>query len=87
MKKKTDEQKILFDSYVYVSTIQRYFSLSKVSAVDLFIKAQEQDEKEGYIQIYEDRVRSEAVFEILGLSLETALKRYAAKKEGGSNEK
>ena len=77
--KRSDEQKILFDAYVYVSTIQRYFSLSKLYAEDVFVKAQELDERSGYIKIYEDRVRTEAVFEVLGLELETLLSRYRLK--------
>lgn len=79
--KRTDEQKILFDPYVSVSTIQRYFSLSKVNAVDIFIKTQEADEAKGYIKIYNDRVRSEGVFEVLGLDLTAALNRYKTRQE------
>lgn len=83
---KTDEEKILFNDYVYLSTIQRYFSLSKIDATDLFIKAQKKDESNGYLQIYRDRVRSEAVFELLGLNIELALKRYEIKNEEIDNE-
>lgn len=79
MAKRTDEQKILFDAYVSVSTIQRYFSLSKIDAVDIFVKTQEADEAKGYIKIYNDRVRSEGVFEVLGLDLNAALNRYKTK--------
>lgn len=82
MAKRTDTEKMLFDPYVYVSTIQRYFSLSKTDAVDLFVKVQNADEDKGYKQIYEDRVRAEGVFELLGLDLETALKRYQVMKGG-----
>ncbi len=78
---KTDEEKILFNPYISISTIKRYLSLDSVSARDVFIKAQEFDERNGYIKIYDDRVRSEAVFKVLGLDLETALKRYRLKKD------
>ena len=81
---KTDEEKILFNPYVYVTTIQRYFSLQqKYDAEDIFVKAQELDETKGYVRLYEDRVRSEAVFEVLGLDLNLAIKRYAIKHNKG----
>lgn len=76
---RSDEQKMLFNNFVYLSTIQRYFSLSKIDAEDVFVKAQEIDEDRGYITIYKDRVRSEAVFELLGLDFNLAIKRYAVK--------
>lgn len=81
MSKRTDEQKILFDAYVSVSTIQRYFSLSKIDANDLFVKVQYADEVKGYKKIFDNRVRSEGVFELLGLDLNFALERYKTKKE------
>lgn len=77
--RRSDEEKILFDPYVSVSTIQRYFSLSKLYAQDIFIKAQELDERKGYIKIYDNRVRTEAVFQILGLDLNISLERYKVK--------
>lgn len=80
MAKKTEEEKILFNPYISLSTIQRYFSIDKVSASDIFVKAQESDEKNGYICIYDDRVRKEAVLEILGISLDSLLKSYQVKK-------
>ncbi len=83
-KLKTDEEKMLFNPYVYVTNIQRYFSLqNKYDAEDIFVKAQELDEAKGYIALYEDRVRSEAVFEVLGLDLNLAIKRYAIKHNKG----
>lgn len=48
--RRSEEEKMLFDPYVSVSTIQRYFSLSKIYAQDVFIKAQEFDEQNGYIK-------------------------------------
>lgn len=78
--RKTDEDKLLLNPYVALSTIQRYFGLSKVDATDIFIKAQEHDEENGYLKIYEDKVRSSAVLEILGLKLEEELIKYQTKK-------
>lgn len=79
--RKTDEQKMLFDKYVALSTIQRHFSLPKLDAENVFVKCQERDEESGYIKIYDNRVRTEAVYEALGLSLEIALMQYRVKNE------
>lgn len=80
MPKRTEEEKILFKPYCSLSTIQRYFGLDKITAEDVFVKVQEADIADGYIKIYEDRVRSEGVFQYLGLDHELALKKYLAKK-------
>lgn len=83
--KKTDEEKLLLDPYVSLSTIQRRFSLTKIEATDIFVKIQEFDKENGYTPIHKDKVRSEAVFEKLGLDINLALTRYKIKK-GINNE-
>jgi len=82
MAKRTEEEKILFNPYCSLSTIQRFFGMDKITAEDIFVKVQEADISDGYMQIYNDRVRSEAVFKILGLDFELALKKYTTKKGG-----
>lgn len=79
MAKRTDEQKLLFDDYVSVSTIQRYFSLTKIDARDVFVKAKSLDEDNGYLDIYPEKVRKGAVLNVLGLNLESMLMSYQIK--------
>lgn len=73
MPKRTDEEKMLFDDYIAVTTIQRYFSLSKIDAQDIFIKAKSCDEDNGYLDIFPEMVRKGAVLQVLGLNLESML--------------
>lgn len=61
---RTEEEKLLLNPYISLSTIQRYFSLSKTDTVDIFVKVQETDEEKGFLNLYEDKVRSEGVFEL-----------------------
>lgn len=79
MPKRTDEEKMLFDDYIAVTTIQRYFSLNKIDAQDIFIKAKSWDEDNGYLDIFPERVRKGAVLQVLGLNLESMLMCYQIK--------
>lgn len=80
MARRNEEEKMLFDPYISVSTIQRRFSLSRVDASDIFAKAQDLDEQQGFYKIYNDRVRTEAVYELLGLDFNKDLERYKVRK-------
>lgn len=37
---RTEEEKLLLNPYISLSTIKRYFSLSKTDTVDIFVKVQ-----------------------------------------------
>ena len=79
--KRSDEEKLLCDPYVALSTVQRYFSLPKLDAEDLFIKVQQMDQENGYYQIYENRIRSNGVFDLMGLDIEVVRSGYRLKND------